>query len=465
MEESEESGNGLPDFLRDPKGLVRRRWRWMLPVVGLGVVVTVAVVATIPVRYLATATILVSAQQIPEDFVRSTVPDDPFERINAMVGEITSRERLAALIEEHGLYPEERRTSDIVDLVGLMRSNMEIAQERGLGPSSRDRTSSIYAVRFRDADPAKAAAVANDMASLLTAASTRIRGQQARLATQFLRSELERTEAELREQDRKITEFKESYRGELPSELNTNLAKLERLGSQRTSVSQQLADAETRLAMLTTTGDPTETSSPAARLAALRSALATELAINTEEHPNVISLRRQVETLEAELESGAVPAENRSPDATRPILIRSAQRDIDDLRRMLTEIDAEIAERETRVASTPAREEELTALEERATVLRENYLEFLRKVQAAELSESLESAQQGERVSVLDRALPPRQPERTRIKYLFAGVFASLAAAAMLGCALELWDPVLTSPDQIEKDFDLPVLGSVPRIS
>jgi uncharacterized protein involved in exopolysaccharide biosynthesis len=293
--------------------------------------------------------------------------------------------------------------------------------------------------------------------------SSRQRGQQARIATQFLRSELERTQADLREQDRKIAEFKESYRGELPDELGSNLARIERLSQERDALGSQLGDAETRLAMLTTTADPVSASSPAGRLAALQAKLAEELAVNTPEHPNVMSLQRQVETLEAELargEAGAQPG-----DATRPILIRDAQRSIGETRRRLAQIDAEIRETEGRVNRTAAREEALKALEERGGVLRDKYLEFLRKVEEAELAENLEAAQQGERISVLDKALPPNQPEKARIKYLAAGVVVSLVLAFAVGCLLEVSDPVMVTAAQIEAGFRLPVLGSVPRIS
>jgi uncharacterized protein involved in exopolysaccharide biosynthesis len=177
----------------------------------------------------------------------------------------------------------------------------------------------------------------------------------------------------------------------------------------------------------------------------------------------VISLQRQVETLEAEVarDGTAAPV----ADATRPILIQDAQRSIADARRRMGQIDAEIQDLEGRVARTAAREESLKALEERGGVLREKYLEFLRKVEEAELAENLEAAQQGERISVLDRALPPTQPEKARIKYMAVAVMGSILLAFAVGCLLEVSDPVMVTAEQIEAGFDLPVLGSVPRIT
>ena len=453
---------GLPHFVKDPAGVLRRRWPWMLGVALLGVAATVAVVASMPVTYLARATILMTSQQIPQDFVRTTVPDEPYQRINALVGEILSRERLAAMIEEHDLYADLREKAPLSEVISTMRSNVEIGPDAGVGRRARRDGSSIFAVQFRDEDPEVAAAVANELAGLFTSASARMRGQQARLTTQFLRAELDRTERQLREQDRKVTEFKERYRGELPGELDTNLNKLERLGNQRQSLNQQIAEAETRLAMLTEGNADAPASSPVSRLAALKSRLAEQLAVNTEEHPNVISLRRQIEELQARIESGDVEV---AADPQRAILIESTRRSIDDMRAMLQDVNAELADREDAVTRTAQREEQLKALEDDAQVLRDNYLQFLRKVQAAELAENLESAQQGERVAVLDRALPPTQPEKRRLKYMVAGLLGSLMLALGVGLGLELWDPVVVSGEQIQADFELPVLGSVPRIA
>ncbi len=461
MSEEDLEGGGLPDFLRDPTGTLRRRWRWMALVLATGLLATGALVISIPVQYLATASILVSGQSIPEDFIRPIVEESSFERMNELISEMTSRERLLTLEKDHDLYPALRGTVSPNELVAMVRSSIEVGTERGLGRRQRGETSSIYTVSFRHTQSSAAAAVANDLAGDFEAVSVRIRGEKARLTTQFLRDQLVEKEAELQAQERKITRFKEQYRGELPSELQSNLAKLERLAAERQSINGAIAEAETRLAMMSATGSPENPNSPLARLTSLKSQLAEQTAVYTDEHPNVLSLRRQIATLEKEIAAGA----GATADPTRAILLRSSERSLSDLRARLGEIAVEIADREARVARTPKREEELSALDDRASVLRQEYLGFLQKVEAAELAGKLETAQQGEQIEILSPALPPSEPEATRLKYLLAGLVGSLGLAAALGLALELLDPVLVSGEQIEEQFGLPVLGSVPRIS
>ena len=125
-----DSGPQIPSFLRDPLGALRRRWPWMLLVFTVGALSTTALVTLMKSRYVASATILVTGQQIPEDFVRSTIEEDPLARINAMLGAILSRQALATLVEKHDLYPELRERETLGDVVVLTRDDITIEEAR-----------------------------------------------------------------------------------------------------------------------------------------------------------------------------------------------------------------------------------------------------------------------------------------------------------------------------------------------
>ncbi|MCP3983065.1 MAG: hypothetical protein GY723_01675 [bacterium] len=451
----------FPDFLRDPWGILRRRRRWMGLVVVVGLLVTGVSDFVIPSPFIATANLLVTGQKMSEEFVRPIDAGSSFQRLNELVGEVTARDHLLALEKKHDLFPEARAVRTPNELASMVHGSIEIGSAEGLGRRNRREKSNIYAVSFRHTRPDVAATVANELAADFVAVSVRLRGEQARLTTDFLRGHLVEKEAELREQEGKITSFKEQYRGELPGELGGTLNKLERLARERQSLNTAIAEAETRLALMTSADTPESPNSPLARLSSLRSQLAEQRSVYTEEHPNVLSLRRQIATLEQEIAGAGEGA----ADPTRQILLTSTARGIKDMRKRLTEIAGDIRKMEARVARTPKREEKLGALEGHASVLRGEYLVLLGKVETAELAQTLESAQQGERITVLNRALPPNSPERSRPMHFLVGLAASLGVAAAIGVALELLDPVLLTSQQIEEYFGLPVLGSVPRIN
>lgn len=456
--DEEESGQGLPAFLLDPMGILRRRWKLMCSVFLLGLMGTGAVGYVLEPKYTARATVLVASQRIAEDFFRPTVENDQIEKMSAILGEILSRSSLARLIQEHDLYAAQSDEITLEERVGRMRSAISISPEPMAGPAPRRRESSavVYGIRFTSTSPEKAAAVSNSLARSFTNTHLEMRGRQARLATNFLRAELKEVEAELAQQERAITEFKQKYRGQLPGELQTNLGRLDRLQQQRQSLALQIAETETRMATLDQ-AEQLDPSSPRGRLAALQAEYERRIAIYTPEHPSVVTLARQIASLEAEIAASGEPA----PSASRAPAPPST---LEELRRQLAQTEEEFAELDRRVAMIPQRQEQLDALEQRAEVLRENHQEFLRKVSQAELAEAVESAQQGERAMVLDTAVPPRKPDRSPLLVIAAGLVGSLGLSVGLGLLREILDGVVLDSDEFEREFRVRVLGSVPRI-
>ncbi|MGH0037036.1 MAG: GumC family protein [Myxococcota bacterium] len=447
-------------LVRDPMGVLRRRWPWMLLMVLLGLAGTGAFVATLEPTYVAHARVLISGQQIPEDFVRSTVRESSLENINAMVGQILSQQNLSSLIEHHALFEEEGEKQSRNALIGQMRANVDIRRDQ-IVSSGRDR-SQIYAVSFEHGDPVKAAAVANDLASFFVEASIERRSRQAKVTTEFLTRELKRAESELREINREIAEYRRAHRGELPGDLAPSLAKLERLSAQRQALTLEISEREDRLLILTGVKDEAAASEVEEQLQQLRRQLTTELSVNTEQHPNVVSLRDRIARLES-MVAGETPTEGRT-NSLREMRIANEEAELTRLRQQVALVSQQIEATDARVDRIPGNEDALNALLERAAVLRENYLEFLRKVQDAELAESLESTQQGPRVSVLDRAQVPGSPTRPPLVFLVMGVVASLGAGVAAGFGFELLDPVVLDGDQLEGLSGEACLGSIPLL-
>ncbi len=460
----EESGPGMPVFLLDPLGVVRRRWPWMLAAVLIGLVATVVAAFSWPLRYVAQATLLISSQEIPQEFVRSTVREDSIDNINALAGKVFAQQNLMRVIEEQQLYPELAGKVAAHDLAQRMLGSILFERTEDFTSSRRraPESSLIYAISFTSDSALRSAEVANSLAALFVEASISRRNEQARRATAFLRRELERDEQELREITNRIAEFRQTHRGELPNELETSSRKLDMLAQRRQALAAEIATRDSRIASLLSLPSEAEPSPNEVLLGEVRRELARELAINTEEHPNVIAVQSRVARLEALVEQERT--EGREPSVNVRRLIDTERRELAALRTQIVQIDAEVDDVSSRVDQTPKIGEELGALEERATVLREDYLGTLRKVEEAELAENLESAQQGSQVSMLDPAAPPRAPEVSRWMILLGGVAGSLGVALLLAFLLELVDPVLLSTRQLEDIAELPVLGSLPRI-
>lgn len=450
----DEDEAGVPEFLLDPVGVGRRRLVPMLICFVLGLIVTAGVTTVLDPIYQSTATVLITSQQIPEDFVRSTVRENTLANLNAMIGAVLSAENLSQLIDQYELFPQAADRARI-DLVGEMRSRI-LAEPRG--GYSRHSSSMVYEISYESEDPYESAKVANALAAFFVEASISRRNVQARRTTTFLRRELERDEKELREHSATISEFRRIHRGGLPSELDTNLRKLDILAARRESLSQKIENKEIRIQEMTNAGGGFTGDDGEALLFELQRELVRQEAVNTDEHPNVVSLRERIARLEQTLQTSG-------PSTRTQRALNAEYRDIERLRKQIQEIGVEMASLNRRIDQTPRVGEELSALTQKEQVLREDYLDALRKVEEAELAEILESAQQGGQVSLLDVAQPPSSPTRPRSMVAAAGLALSLAAAVGLAMLLELVDPVVVGARQIERMSDQPVIGTLPHIA
>jgi uncharacterized protein involved in exopolysaccharide biosynthesis len=304
-----------------------------------------------------------------------------------------------------------------------------------------------------------AADVANALVESFTDVHMAQRTHQARLTTEFLTREMERAEEALRQQSALLREFKVKNRGQLPNELTTKLSRIDRLQSQRQSLALQISDAESRLITLQSTS--LETDARARILADLQNRLAQERVVNTEEHPNVVALARQVDALENDMNARRAPkvTAGNSPQALE------VQRELTSLRAQMGMVEGDIARLDSEVQNTPERQEEMDSLMQREAVLRDTYLDAQRKVQEAKLAESLEKSQRGIQVVQLEKAMPPGSPIIPRWQIFLGGLLAVIGLSVAVGVLFELLDPVILTAGELEDDTGMPPLGVLPRVA
>ena len=449
------------ELAKSPWGMIRRRWIWMALLIVMGCSGTVWVWSSTEPTYRAISTVLVSSQQIPESFVRSTVRGlDSLSNVNALIGEVLSQRNLALLLERHDLYADLVDKVPRNDLVWHLRGNVSIDQQRNVNTRSPSESTAIFVISYEGESPESSAEVANDLASILIAANLEKRSAQARKTTQFLREELQRTSGKVAEANSQITEFNQLHRGELPGDLSPLLQKLERLQSESQVINEQISSTEDRLMQFETAG--TTASTAEEQLLQVRLQLDQQMAIHTDEHPNVIALQRRIERMQNTVQSGSdTSADKLSPHSFQ---IASTQRELEVLRQRLFSTGQQISDIDQRVDRIPLRTEELSILQQKAAVLQETHLEFMRKVKDAELAETLESSQQGPQVSMLDRAWPPSGPVQSPLFILIPGLLGSVILALLLGFALEILDPVILSAIHLEAIGESETLGSVYRL-
>jgi polysaccharide chain length determinant protein (PEP-CTERM system associated) len=464
---------------------LRNKWLITLPFILITLGSFIFALA-IPNIYQASTTILVVPQKVPENYVRSTIPVAVADRLQTLNQQIMSRTRLQQVIERYGLYREEAKKMAPEEIIELMRQKIDVSVNQ------RTRTGgNSFTVTFQNQDPQIAMQVANGLASLYIEENLKLRERQAKETSNFLDRELGKLEKQLSEKERLLSAFKQKYMGELPDQQDANLRMLDRLEVQYQTSSSALAAAKDRQIKLRQQLNQLSSSSDtvvvggrvmavdpdAARLEAMKAQLSTLRNRYTDAHPDVISLVAKITKLEKELAAkeqakigndGAQAATQRSRS---PVFIEisnqmtSVRYEISQLQHELKRLRAEIDVVNDKVENSPKREAELVSLTRDYGNLHQNYQNLLNRKIEAQLAENLEMQQQGEQFKVLDPALLPVKPFKPdRRKILLAGMVLGLGIGVGLALLLDFLGKSYRYVPDIEEDFGIPVLVTIPKI-
>jgi len=138
--------------------LKRRLW---LAIALFSIVLTIAgsLAVFLPNIYSATAVIMVEGQQVPTDFVRSTVTMPLDRRLQILSQEILSRARLVELVKQFDLYRDLRAA-------GAAEDTIAAAARRDIGIQIKGRGDTVVLeISYSSANPQKNMQVANTLAS------------------------------------------------------------------------------------------------------------------------------------------------------------------------------------------------------------------------------------------------------------------------------------------------------------
>ncbi len=102
-----------------------KKWYFIITAV-LITILGFLVTTLLPSIYESSATILIEEQQIPQDFVKTTVTGVADERIQSLTQQFLSRGRLWELIKEFNLYPEMRDYYSQEEIIDNMRDDIRV---------------------------------------------------------------------------------------------------------------------------------------------------------------------------------------------------------------------------------------------------------------------------------------------------------------------------------------------------
>lgn len=449
----------------------------------------------LPDVYRSSTLILITPQRLPTNYVSSTVTSTIQERINTISQQILSRTSLEKIIKEFNLYPPKGETPTMEDRIEKLRKMIKIevqteAASKGPGkkgrPPSSSSSSSAFLLSFDAESPVKAAQVTARLASLFIEENLRVREEQAMGTTAFINAEMERIRRELDEQEAKVNQYKAQFRFELPDQLNANLKQLEHLRAEllnsgarlsalqekKAAIEKQLAEAATSgldAGVGTQGGDGRQVMSRPKLIESKKLVLDTLLVQYSDKHPDIIKLRKEIDSLEKEesdeAKSGS-KASSRNP--VRDTLVKQATDvnfEIKSLTAKMEVIRQQAGGYNARVENTPLRSIELSKVSRNYEITLKKYNDLAVKTLDSQLSENMEKKQKGEQFQVLDPANIPQKPlSPNRIPIILLGLAGGLAAGFGLALMLEMLDTSFKGSEEMDGFANVPFLAAIPAV-
>src|SRR3990170_528738 len=278
----------------------RRKWLAILAFAA-PLSAAISLITFLPNIYRSTATVLVERQQVPESFVQSTVTSALETRLHTISQEILSRSRLEALINRFGLYSDLRKRVPAEELIERMRADIKL-EPKAIDVRGQRQATVAFTISYQGSDAQTVALVTNTLVSFYVEENLKVRERQATGTAEFLKVQLEGTQKRLDDQEQRVSEFKRRHLGELPQQMETNLAALERLHMQlrmnadnqtraaerRQALASQLAEAQTLVppAYAAPAAPGALIEAPEARLARLKQELTTLRTQFSEKYPD-----------------------------------------------------------------------------------------------------------------------------------------------------------------------------------
>jgi succinoglycan biosynthesis transport protein ExoP len=280
-------------------------------------VLAILVAGLLPSIYESSSTILIEEQQIPQDFVRSTVTGFADQRIQSLTQQILSRVKLWEIINQFNLYPDLREKLTREEITEKMRGDIklgtisaEIAERKGgRRPTQTTAVTIAFSIAYRGRNPDMVQRVAGTLASLYLEQNLKTREAQAQSTTQFLEAELKQLQERINGLGEKVTAFKGRHEGLLPEQQEFNRQQAARLEidikqldasirsaeDRRIYIEGQLATVKPDTPLIGATGE--RVMAPADRLKTLEVAMADLQSKFSEDHPEVKKARREIAEL------------------------------------------------------------------------------------------------------------------------------------------------------------------------
>lgn len=458
--------------------LFLRRVHWFLLFLLIGSVVGLTLARILPPVYVAQARLLVESEQIPESLAASTVQTQATEQIQIIQQRIMTRDTLVEMANRLNIYgtaggnPAQRM--DTAALVDDMRKRIQIGMTGGSNP--RGPTNAVLVtVSYRAPTAGMAATVTNELVTLILREDISMRTRVARQTLDFFEQEVERLDKELADRGAVILAFKEKNLQALPDSLDfrraqqaANQERLTDLGRQEAA----LRDSRARMVQLHETfGALGQTplqnqTDEQQRLQALKDQLAAQLSILSPQNPKIILLQSRIKAMQELVDAQQVRAgvsQEGVPQSAYEAQLAQLDGQLEYIMAQQAQVQARLADLNQSIEATPGHAITLDTLERDYANVRTQYDHAVANRARAATGDIIEALRQGQKISVVEQAVAPREPESpNRPLIAAAGVAGGMVSGLAVVFLLTFLSRGIRRPEEITAALGIAPFATLP---
>jgi succinoglycan biosynthesis transport protein ExoP len=432
-------------------GAIRRRWKWMAIVAGTVFALAAIVIAKLPNEYRARALAMAEPLQPHQDLVVPVISTQLFEKVKNVRSQVYARTLMATVIEELNLYPKEREKDGMDAAVEALRVDSEVHAEGD----------DAFSITVRSKDPVLAAKTANRLAEMFIESNLQVRAAQVARTRDVISQQLGEMRGELSKAERKVADFKAAHADTLPELNESRMRERDQLSKQIDGEEGWIKNAQNRIDLIGVTplGKDTEVGRFAEQYDALRAKLGAARAALTPDHPDVVSLTREVGTAKAQLDQAEARA------AANDLEARRMKEAISRGKKQIAELQTRVAQLDRQMAAAPFTAVGLAELDRDSEMIKAKVQSLVSKKAEAEIAADLEAKNGPAEFRVLESASAPALPAApNRPQALLLALLGALALGAAVAAFQEMSDKTLRTEEEAA-GLQLPVLATVPRLA
>jgi succinoglycan biosynthesis transport protein ExoP len=457
-----------PASLGDYVGALRRRYLYLIIIAPAVLCACLIAAFAITPQYQSTATILLEPSSVPKDIIETTVISYSDQQIEIVQGRVMTIESLKPIVAQIDPYPKEKNLSEGEKAKRVLQdTSVERVDPVTLKPQTE---SNAFSLHYNNPDPEIAAAVAARLAQLFLTYNQVRRTEAAEEAAGFLHKQADDIARQMHDVDVQLAALRSKYGEALPELLTRNQTTIDDRQRQLDALQQQILTAQEKEAelslqlsqtspnLITQSGDLTD-------IATVRAKLTEAEQRYTPEHPEVKRLKRALETLMAQSGSGNKLNANNPQYLMTETELKGTRNSLASMKAQADAISARLERSRNLVEETPVAEREISEVLRRKDVLQNEYQRTQDRLQSANLAETFESKQGGERFSMVREPNVPTSPVYpNRLGLILLGLVFGGAVSVIAVAIAESTDSSVRTPRDILLPDGVPMLASIPFI-